>query len=83
MRLNLHWTFSKIPTTAHLHRDNFALCATNEPVMMSIDEDMTRSTIKVRSKENTVAVQGRRVGEFLDHEVAGRTIDFKIDIRGR
>ena len=55
-------TFSKIPTMANLHRYNFALCATNKLVMMSIDEDITRSTIKVSSKENTVAV--RHLGEF-------------------
>ena len=76
-------TFSKIPATANLHRYNFALCATNKLVMMSIDEDITRSTIKANSKENTVAVQGRHLGEFLAHEVAGRTVDLvKMDIEG-
>jgi hypothetical protein len=51
--------------------------------MMSIDEDITRGTIKVSSKENTVAVQGRDLGEFLAHEVAGRTIDLvKKEIEG-
>src|SRR5262245_18425805 len=45
-------TFSKIPTMANLHRYNFALCATNKQIMMSIDEDITRSTIIAGSKEN-------------------------------
>jgi FkbM family methyltransferase len=76
-------TFSKIPTTANLHRYNFALCATNELVMMSIDEDISHSTIKATSKENMVAVQGRQLGEFLAHEVDGRNVDLvKMDIEG-
>jgi FkbM family methyltransferase len=76
-------TFSKIPTTANLHRYNFALSATNNLVMISIDEDITRSTIKGSLKENAVAVQGRQLGEFLAHEVAGRTVDLvKMDIEG-
>jgi FkbM family methyltransferase len=76
-------TFSKIPTMANLHRYNFALCATNKHVMMSIDEDITRSTIIAGSKENKVAVQGRHFGEFLAHEVAGKTVDLvKMDIEG-
>src|SRR5262249_22867725 len=50
-------TFCKIPTTTNLQRYNFALCATNKLVMMSIDEDIARSTKKIR-----VAVQGRHFG---------------------
>jgi FkbM family methyltransferase len=76
-------TFSKIPTTANLHRYNFALCATNKLVMMSIDEDITHNTIKATSKENMIAVQGRQLGEFLAHEVDGRNVDLvKMDIEG-
>jgi FkbM family methyltransferase len=76
-------TFSKIPTTANLHRYNFALCGANKLVTMSIDEDITRSTIKSDSKENTVTVQGRRLGEFLANEVSGRAVDLvKMDIEG-
>jgi FkbM family methyltransferase len=77
-------TFSKIPTTTNLYRYNFAVCATNKLVRMTIDEDTTRRTIKVfNSKENTVAVEGRRLGEFIAHEVAGKTIDLvKMDIEG-
>jgi FkbM family methyltransferase len=76
-------TFRKIPSMANLHRYNFALCAGNKLVRMSINEDITRSTIKVSSKENTIAVQGRQLGEFLAHEVPGRTIDLvKMDIEG-
>jgi hypothetical protein len=56
-------TFSKIPITA-LHRYNFALCTTTKPVMISIDEDTTRSTLKVSSEEKAVPVQGRDLGEF-------------------
>src|SRR5262249_17995786 len=58
-------TFNKIPSTVYLHRYNFALCATNKLTVLSIDEDTTRSTIKESSKKNTVAVQGRHLGEFL------------------
>jgi FkbM family methyltransferase len=76
-------TFSKIPTAENLHRYNLALCATNELVSMVIDEDVTRSTIKANSRANTVAVQGRRLGDFLAKEVAGRTVDLmKMDIEG-
>jgi FkbM family methyltransferase len=76
-------TFSKIPATANLHRYNFALCANNKLVMMSIDEDITRSTIKSSSKENKIAVQGRNLGEFFAHEVAGKVVDLvKMDIEG-
>src|SRR5580704_11930447 len=67
-------TFSKIPTTANLHRYNFALCATNKLVMMSIDEDITDIIIKATLKDNMIAVQGRQLGEFLDHEVDGRNV---------
>jgi FkbM family methyltransferase len=75
-------TFSKIPTTANLHRYNYALCATNKSVTMSIDEETTRSTLKA-TKEYTVVVQGRQFGEFLAHEVAGKTVDLvKMDIEG-
>jgi hypothetical protein len=50
---------------------------------MSIDEDTTRSTIKTHSKENTVDVQGRHLGEFLAKEVPGKTVDLiKMDIEG-
>jgi FkbM family methyltransferase len=67
----------------NLHRYNFAVCATNQLVTISIDEDRTRSTIKVGSEENMVIVQGRRLGDFLSGEVAGRTIDLvKMDIEG-
>jgi FkbM family methyltransferase len=76
-------TFDKIPIMPNLHRYNFAVCATNQLVMMSIDEDITRSTIKVGSEENMIGVQGRRLEEFLAGEVAGRTIDLvKMDIEG-
>jgi FkbM family methyltransferase len=76
-------TFRKIPTAANLYRYNFALCAINKLVRMSIDEDITRSTIKVSSNENTVTVEGRRFGDFLAREVAGKTIDMvKMDIEG-
>jgi FkbM family methyltransferase len=76
-------TFRKIPTTENLRRYNFALCATNKHITMSIDEDITRSTIKASSKQNKVAVQGRHLGEFFAHEVAGRVVDLvKMDIEG-
>src|SRR5262245_16694638 len=76
-------TFRKIPTAPNLHRYNFALCATNKDVMMSIDEDITRSGIKKSPNENKVAVQGRHLGEFFAHEVAGRIVDLvKMDIEG-
>jgi len=42
----------------------FALCGANKLVTMSIDEDITRSTLKGVSKENMVTVQGRRLGEL-------------------
>src|SRR6516165_8057535 len=61
-------TFDKIPIMPNLHRYNFAVCATNQLVMMSIDEDITRSTIKVGSEENMIGVQGRRLEEFLAGE---------------
>ena len=54
-------TFRQIPTTENLHRYNFALCGTDEPVTMSIDKDITRSTIKGDPRGNTVTVQGRRL----------------------
>jgi FkbM family methyltransferase len=77
-------TFSKIPTMPNLRRYNFAVCATNKVVLMSIDEeDITRSTIKASAKEKTVAVQGCHLGEFLGQELACRTIDLiKMDIEG-
>ena len=50
---------------------------------MSIDEDTTRSNIKTHSKDNTVDVQGRHLGEFLAREVLGKPIDLvKMDIEG-
>ena len=76
-------TFGKIPITSNLHRYNFAICATNKLVMMSIDEDITRRAITAGPKENMVAVQGRHLGEFLADEVVGTTIDLvKMDIEG-
>jgi FkbM family methyltransferase len=77
-------TFNQIPTMPNLHRYNFALCATNNLVMMSINkEDSTRSTVKLNSKEKSVAVQGCLLGEFLGRELAGRSIDLiKMDIEG-
>ncbi len=77
-------TFIKIPTTTNLHRYNFALCATNKLITMSIDADTTRSSIKANLKKNsTVTVQGRLLGEFLTRELAGRTVDIiKMDIEG-
>jgi FkbM family methyltransferase len=76
-------TFSKIPTNRNLHRYNFALCATNKLVMMSINKDATRSTIGSGSTENVVAVQGRQLADFLAHEIAGKTVDLvKMDIEG-
>jgi FkbM family methyltransferase len=77
-------TFSKIPTTANLHRYNFALCATNKFVTMSIDEDTTRSTLKVTKEHTqTVVVQGRQFGDFLAHEVVDKSVDLvKMDIEG-
>src|SRR6516165_5837841 len=67
-------TFSRIPEAANLHRYNFALCATNKVVMLSVNEDITRSSIAVNSKENTIAVQGRNLEEFLMRELAERPI---------
>jgi FkbM family methyltransferase len=76
-------TFSKIPITANLHRYNFALCATNKPVMVSIDDDTTRRTIKVSSQQKAVPVQGRDLAEFLAHEIGGGVVDVvKMDIEG-
>jgi FkbM family methyltransferase len=76
-------TFSRIPEAANLHRYNFALCATNKVVMLSVNEDITRSSIAVNSKENTIAVQGRNLEEFLMRELAERPIDvLKMDIEG-
>jgi len=67
--------------TANLHRYNFALCGANKLVTMSIDEDITRSTLKGVSKENMVTVQGRRLGEFLASEISGKAVDLiKMDI---
>jgi hypothetical protein len=39
-------TFGEIPNAANLYRYNFALCGANKLVTMSIDSDITRSTIK-------------------------------------
>src|SRR5262245_381646 len=76
-------TFKKIPATENLHRYNFALCRADKLVTMSIDEDITRSTIKHESKENTVTVQGRWLGEFLAGELSGKVVDVgKMDIEG-
>lgn len=76
-------TFREIPATENLYRYNFALCRADKLVTMSIDEDTTRSTIKSGSKENTVTVQGGRLGEFLASEVSGKVVDVvKMDIEG-
>ena len=77
-------TFSQIPTVPNLHRYNFAVCATNNLVTMSINkEDSTRSIVNLNSTQKSVAVQGCHLGEFLDRELAGRTIDLiKMDIEG-
>jgi FkbM family methyltransferase len=76
-------TFSKIPTMTNLHRYNFALCATNKLVEITVDDDITRSAINVSANENTVPIQGRHLGEFLAHEVANKTVDLiKMDIEG-
>ena len=76
-------TFSKIPIRPDLRRYNFALCATNERVMMSLNEDITRSSIKNRRKEKPIAVQGRLLGEFLRDEIGGKIVDLvKMDIEG-
>ena len=59
-------TFSKILITANLHRYNFALCATNKLVTMSIDDDITRSATAL--------------GGLLAYKVAGRIVDLlKMD----
>jgi FkbM family methyltransferase len=79
-------TFRRIPNGSNLYRYNFALCADNKPVAISIDEDITRSTIKGVSNdkiEHIAVVQGRRLGEFLAHELGNRNIDLvKMDIEG-
>lgn len=80
-------TFDRIPDASNLHRYNFALCADSKPVAIAIDEDITRSTITGSSNdakiEHTVVVQGRRLEEFLVHELGGKNIDLvKMDIEG-
>jgi FkbM family methyltransferase len=80
-------TFRKIPDASNLRRYNFALCADNKPVAISIDEDTTRSTIKGfsndKKNERIAVVQGRRLGEFLARELGNRNIDLvKMDIEG-
>ena len=77
-------TFRQIPTMPNLHRYNFAVCATNNLVTMSINkEDSTRSIVNLNSTQKSVTVKGCHLGEFLERELAGRTIDLiKMDIEG-
>jgi FkbM family methyltransferase len=80
-------TFKKIPDNPSLSRYNFALAASDGLVTMSVDEDITRSTIKSGSTgariENVVAVQGRRLSDFLAQGISGRCPDLvKMDIEG-
>ena len=54
---------------------------------MLVNEDITRSTIKIGQTgariENVVAVQGRRLSDFLAQETLGRSPDLvKMDIEG-
>jgi hypothetical protein len=78
-------------STRHVQHDcnselaslQFCLCATNKPIIISIDEDTTRRTVKISSEGKTVPVQGCDLGKFVAQEISGGVVDgVKMDIEG-